>query len=1469
MKFPRITLNLCAIAIGSSLTCTVLAANLGLSDTPLFAGSTAAPLTLMVMGRDHKLYYEAYNDASDLDGDGTIDVGYKPDDINYYGYFGSRLCYSYNSGSRVFIPSATANDKKCSGAWSGDFLNYLTTSRIDALRKVFYGGLRSTDNASETILERSFIPQDAHSWGKEYTSIAVNGYDIRDYTPLSLPATGTRHLFVNTTTTSNGAPFLRVLNDSSFRIWNWVSKERPVADSTCVNNSGNSVNCAASPSVITDYTVRNQVCVSTALKEENCQLYSGGTYKPVGILQEFGENESMLFGLLTGSYAKNTSGGVLRKNIGSFTDEINAATGQFTDITGIVGTIDKLMTTGFDYGSHSYNSNCGWITNRAINEGECRMWGNPIGEMMYEGLRYFSGKSGPTSAYAISSSGNDDANLGLPLPAWTNPYSVNSQCAKPFEIVISDINPSFDTDQLPGVNSNFGSFSGDLSGLNVEALANTISANEPDVSGQKFIGQVGGTTDGAPTAKSVTSLGNIRGLAPEEPTKKGGYYSASVAYYGKMTDINSIEGNQFVDTFSVALASPLPKIEIPVGDTIITLVPFAKSVGGSNISPVQGDFQPTNTIVDFYIDSLTANSGSFRINYEDVEQGADHDMDAIVKYEYTVNNDNTVTIQLTSTYAAGGIIQHMGYVISGTTNDGTYLEVRDIDTAAGSDPDYFLDTPPAESPGGNWNDSTALPLTATRTFTPNPSANSASLLNNPLWYAAKWGGYVESEIDANNKPDKSIEWDKDNNGDPDNYFLVTNALNLKTQLTTAFNEIIDRSASGSSAALNSGELNTDTMLYRPQFNTSGWTGELSAFSVNAVAPASSGDTPLGAISATPNWVASQKLPAPTLRRIITHDGTANDGTNGTRFSWSAPGLSNDQKAILDKNINGVTDNNGQARLNFIRGDRSNEGSPFRVREGILGDLVNSSPVFVGAPDAFYPESWASGSETDYETFATSNRTRTPVIYIGGNDGMLHGFNADTGVELMAYIPKTIFSNLSALTSPSYSHKFYADGTPTVVDAFLGGSWRTILSAGLNKGGQGIYTLDVTNPNSFSSMSANIVKWEFTDTDDSDLGYTYGQPAIIRMKNGMWVAAFGNGYNNTENDDAASTTGNAVLYIVNLANGNLIKKFDTGVGTAQDPQSLSRPNGMASPSPVDLDGDSIVDVIYAGDLFGNLWKIDVSNVDVEQWDFAFKQNENNIPFFVAKGTGGLIQPITSALEVGPGPDANEVLIYFGTGKYLETSDNSIIAAQRQSFYGVIDRGGSISNSRAALLEQTVVKTVTETCTNNDGVDVSCVLRVTSKNSYAKPSPESGWYLDLPDMGERVVSTPTLRGERILFVSLIPSGEQCGASGDGWLMELSALDGKRLLESPFDIDGDKAFTSNDFVDVGTTSDPYRAPVSGMKYLDGAPAGIPSILTDKTRGKEYKYTQLSSGGTNIIVENPDDLSVGRQSWRILQQK
>ncbi|MBW1931982.1 MAG: discoidin domain-containing protein [Deltaproteobacteria bacterium] len=968
---------------------------------PPFVSAGVPPLVMLVMGRNHKLYYEAYNDASDLNEDGELDVGYNPD-IDYYGYFDSYKCYTCNSTSSRFEPSVTTTNKKCSGAneWSGDFLNYLTMTRMDCLRKVLYGGHRSTDTATETVLQRVYVPQDAHSWGKEYESIERDGYDISEYTPLNLPAgpTGaTRHLFVNTTLSEAGDPLLRVLENSVYRIWDWVACEVPVAgdrvidgqtgplvtdngsssgldvtesgsagtitdsgfgtpsaeqplkafdddinskwltwgastsgswqdiwiqfqfdspkkilkytlttgddaegrdpkawklqasnngtdwidvdtvsdgalpsgrkqkkEFTCDNppsedyiyyrlyitekkNMTDTSDCSSNwcvqiteiemmettdpipaTATLTDYPVRVKVC-DPSMIESNCRLYPSGVYKPIGILQRRGESDRIYFGLITGSYTKNTSGGVLRKNIGSITDEIAPDTGQLTSTDGIIKTIDDLRIVGFDYGSHSYNQNCGWVTTSPISEGQCRMWGNPIGEMMYEGLRYFAGKGAPTGDFTYGLESNDDNNLGLPLPAWQDPYDAVSgfdYCSKSFMLVLSDINPTYDSDQLPG--SYFGSFTGDLSGLDVESRADTICSDEGDT-GSHFIGQNDSTYDGACSEKDVTGFGDIRGLCPEEPTKQGSYYAASVAYFGRTEDMSDANSSQNVNTYAVGLASPLPRINIPVGNGSMTLVPFAKSVGGSGISATQGNFQPTNTIVDFFVEMITPTYGKFRINFEDVEQGADHDMDAIVEYEYQVNG-TSVDITLNSKYAAGGIIQHIGYIISGTTADGTYLEVRDWDTLSGSDPDYFLDTPAGEDPGGNWNDGNALPLNTTRTFTvgDNPAA---TLLKNPLWYAAKWGGFEDNN--DNDKPDLESEWDKDMDGVPDTYFYVTNPLRLEEQLNNSFTDMLNRVSSGSAASVISNSRSGAGAIYQSIFfpeyrgslgNTVNWIG---------------------------------------------------------------------------------------------------------------------------------------------------------------------------------------------------------------------------------------------------------------------------------------------------------------------------------------------------------------------------------------------------------------------------------------------------------------------------------------------------------------------------------------------------------------------------------------------------------------------------------------------------------------------
>ena len=607
------------------------------AQTPLFTSESAPPLNLLVMGRDHKLYYEAYNDASDLNGDGLLDVGYKgylsqeQGGFDYYGYFNSHVCYQHENST--FIPKSAATNKTCSGMWSGDYLNYLATSRMDALRKVLYGGYRSTDTSEQTVLQAAYIPRDAHTWGKEYLSEDHDGYLISSYTPLSQPTSGYRHLFAVVSREQDSAPpTLRVLKDTSFRIWNWVSKESPVAEDLCNNSSGETVNCtsggpssstsggggswrggggSSSSSSIDNYKIQVEACPSSEeLRESNCKQYGGGI-KPTGILHDFGESDRMYFGLLTGSYAKNMSGGVLRANIGSFIHEVDRHSGQFCSSSssacsdtennptpvrnGIVDTINKMRYYGYNYSNQNYGS-CGWITTGPMSESNgCYMWGNPVAEMMYEGLRYFAGANAATSSYSVSST--PDSSLGLPSPSWISPYATQGSaypsCSTPAMTVISDINPSFDSD-LPGSAwGNTTSSSGDpqsIQAFDAASQTDAIGVAEELTGKTVFIGESNGVADNAPTAKTINSLSTVRGLSPEEPSKQGTYYSAAVARFAANT---AIGGDRELHTYTVALASPLPSFKFPVGDKTITFVPFAKSVGGSSINK-NGNFQPTD-----------------------------------------------------------------------------------------------------------------------------------------------------------------------------------------------------------------------------------------------------------------------------------------------------------------------------------------------------------------------------------------------------------------------------------------------------------------------------------------------------------------------------------------------------------------------------------------------------------------------------------------------------------------------------------------------------------------------------------------------------------------------------------------------------------------------------------------------------------------------------------------------------------
>ena len=655
---------------------------------------------------------------------------------------------------------------------------------------------------------------------------------------------------------------------------------------------------------------------------------------------------------------------------------------------------------------------------------------------------------------------------------------------------------------------------------------------------------------------------------------------------------------------------------------------------------------------------------------------------------------------------------------------------------------------------------------------------------------------------------------------------------LAGTLSTALRAILDRVVSSASVvATNSTRLDTETLVFQARFNSESWSGEVLAFGIN----------PDGSIG-TLRWDAGTLVPAPLARRIY----TSTNGTTQVDFTWSS--LSAAQRAALDLDRDGNNDGRGSTRLDWLRGDRSQEfqnGGVFRNRARVLGDIVNSSPAFVSNQNYGYERLPLTATEgSTYQTFRQSQATRTKMLYVGANDGMLHGFNAETGVEAWAYVPSSLIAELSELTDPDYRHRYYVDGTPTAHDAYFNGQWRTVLATSLGAGGRSVMAFDATSP-----PAVNLL-WEFTH---ADLGYVIGRPSIARMQNGRWAVIFGSGY---------GLDRSAKLFIVDAETGALMTTAPISTVRSQDEASAAA-NGMSPPLPVDVDGDRVVDYIYAGDLYGNLWKFDVSANNANQWGVAFSSGNRPQPLFTACASGnaggpfscaaGSRQPITMRPEAGLGPN-NGQRIYFGTGKYFEVGDNLVSPPGAvQSFYAIEDDNATPVIGRSVLTEQRIL---------SESQVGSFWLRTTTDTALATNS--RGWYMDLlspvnGNEGERAVSAPILRSGRIIFTTLIPSADPCEAGGTSWLMELDAEGGGRLPLSPFDVNDDGVFDERDNVPgEGGASTPPSGVRSGVGIIQ-----TPAII--EAGSVEYKIGSGSTGEIETIRERGRD-NKGRTSWRQL---
>jgi type IV pilus assembly protein PilY1 len=622
------------------------------------------------------------------------------------------------------------------------------------------------------------------------------------------------------------------------------------------------------------------------------------------------------------------------------------------------------------------------------------------------------------------------------------------------------------------------------------------------------------------------------------------------------------------------------------------------------------------------------------------------------------------------------------------------------------------------------------------------------------------------------------------------------------------------------------------------------------------------------IDATANWDASCVLTGATTCATTGQTGlTAQSWQtgNGGRviLTWSGSqgiplefnDLTSSEQSALDAGDSSQTAD----RLQFLRGDQQEQiqnGGTFRNLDSTLGDIVDSSSAWVGPPsksvysayetpmtwkDKLYPTaSMPENSGQSYTSYVTAEAQRLNVVYVGANDGMLHGFSAgsydstgtvyntstNTGQEVLAYMPQGVLDTIhNALTpsidyaNPQYGHNFYVDATPGTGDLYYGNQWHSWLVGGLGPGGSEIYALDITNPANFSETNASSLvmgDWQggtsattnpgsFTCQNVADcaldLGDTYGTPTVRLLHNGDWAVIFGNGLN--------SSTGDAGIYILTIdpsatqSNGLPVEKMYY-LSTGETGNS----DGIAYAHPVDMDGDHVVDYVYAGDTLGNVWRFNLTSSDPANW------HAGSAPLFTT-ATG---QPITS--DVYPafvaGPAGTQLMLFFGTGRKFpitETSGTSYTAGQ-QSFYGVWDWNMSTWNAynstQFASLPAGTAGTLgpsnlqQQTVTYDSGLPsidtpysvcwaggTTCsAATLAAKTSATSSNNQYGWYINFPGTNsgygsttyEQEIYNPILVSTAIQFNSILPAIDSplmCTPDYDeGWSYALDVRDGNPI-------------------------------------------------------------------------------------------
>jgi type IV pilus assembly protein PilY1 len=742
------------------------------------------------------------------------------------------------------------------------------------------------------------------------------------------------------------------------------------------------------------------------------------------------------------------------------------------------------------------------------------------------------------------------------------------------------------------------------------------------------------------------------------------------------------------------------------------------------------------------------------------------------------------------------------------------------------------------------------------------------------------------------------------------FYSATNPSTFASGLTDALNRAAQRVGSGASLAANSTQLTNGTVAYQANYYTVQWAGDLKALSINSST---------GAISTTPNWSASSMLtsgatvnstnnsittyPSRTIVTYVPSTSTTGAGTfvNFTDSnSTTPPALSSTQLTALGSSATAQA-----AMVSYLRGDNTlekvNNGS-FRTRSTPLGDIVDSQPVYAGAPDPNEFENQvftgtsntATSGDNSFEGFAvgTTNATtgvstpsaastRTSLVFVAANDGMLHAFDAGSGTEKYAYLPGAVITgdntsssttidstalasvanvNYGSTTVTTNPHQYFNDGELTIADVYFSSAWHTVLVGTTGRGpAKAVYALDITNPSSITPL------WERSagdgGTNSGYIGQMVGKPVIAQVADGNWQVLIGNGYN--------SANGTAALLEFELDNGTL--SVHTTDSTAA--------NGLAAPVAwMDNSANGISTEAYAGDLAGRVWEfpLDVAKSvtsgtpPVTTITNTADLTAAGVLEFTATDPSGNAQPITGGMIAGRDPTTSNVWVFFGTGEYLSTGD--LTNKQIQSWYGLIVQPGSNPSTLPSLPTTTLSGNLVQRYITYelDGNSTATPPTLGVRTVTTLPSPSDmtgklGWYMNLEQpvngttsynaQGERMVTPNQFEGNLLLGTTRIPAAaanaDICNSSGSGWVMAVDPFTGTNPTGTFFSPNGGGGTVT---ITVGGKS--VTVPVAGVGFsaLPNNPIFVGSDMV----------TSFDNGTTSSLSTSGASGNPQRVSWQ-----